>query len=554
MAAIGIATAAVATFVLNTAQVGAQASPGVVIMFGDSFSSGEGGGWKGNAMNRSGDRSGTDMAAQNNFGNWYYYPQFRVYEERSWTDECHASRTSPIWYLKDALAGVTKVFNMACSGAKNKNIWPIANGGQNFKGRVPQLTELESKLAATDDVRMVVIGAGGNDSGFGDAVAECLGAFAHTYLRPWPFNNPQHCLDEVRDQIYPDVADVFYNQLKTIDLVRQRLEAKGQPSSSYRIVLLGYPSILPTATDDWQASEGSGLAWRCPIRKADAEWINTNYVKALNGFLKMAAEERGVGFIDLSDAFVGHRLCESGIVRDAGASASSVSAEWVRMLDVNDLSPWDIGEFLIDLVTWPISPDAADNFLEPQRHLSESFHPNYWGQQAVGTCLSIYATNTTGNPRMKCTNGPSRAADDMVLTTLPLTAKVTDDPSPNAQIPHPDCCIFPDPGDPEPEPIDIPNPLVRTITVPASVPKGLAFMPYLDIPHPKKGQLQIELVTPGGTVLRLRSYNPPDQGAFVPGRWTYLSHIDPSGVWTLKIYDKGYGGIGYLNKWDMKFF
>jgi hypothetical protein len=25
-------------------------------------------------------------------------------------------------------------------------------------------------------------------------------------------------------------------------------------------------------------------------------------------------------------------------------------------------------------------------------------------------------------------------------------------------------------------------------------------------------------------------------------------------VWTLKIYDKGYGGIGYLNKWDMKFF
>src|SRR5262245_59618649 len=97
IAAIGIVSAGLGVFVLSGARVDAQAGPGVVIMFGDSFASGEGGGWKGNAMNGSGDRSGTDMAAQNNFGNWYYYPQFRVYEERSWTDECHASRTSPIW-------------------------------------------------------------------------------------------------------------------------------------------------------------------------------------------------------------------------------------------------------------------------------------------------------------------------------------------------------------------------------------------------------------------------------------------------------------------------
>jgi hypothetical protein len=40
-----------------------------------------------------------------------------------------------------------------------------------------------------------------------------------------------------------------------------------------------------------------------------------------------------------------------------------------------------------------------------QRHLSESFHPNYRGKRAIGKCLSLYYGTTTGSAKVKCTNG-----------------------------------------------------------------------------------------------------------------------------------------------------
>jgi hypothetical protein len=539
----------------------AEGGPGVVIQLGDSFASGEGGGWKGNPTSRYGDRGGTDMAAiRRPDGNWEYHPEWWVYQEASWANGCHVAKDAPVSYVGADVPGVQKVINLACSGATSRNLWPVANGGQNYHGLPPQLTQLSSLVSSSDDVKLVSIGIGGNDAGFGDAIGHCLLAWAKTNWGDGWFDN-QYCDDDLRNGPYPDVIDVYYNHRKTIDLVRQTLAARGQPVGSYRIVFTGYPSILPTDQGDWNRGEGSlFFDGRCPVRKADAQWINNNYVRRLNNIAKVAAEDMGVGFIDLSDAFAEHRLCEAGTVRGWQAGQSSANAEWVRSVDVHP-DGWELARDLLFTLAdppftflWVAHVDWKNDRTHPYRHINESFHPNFWGQQAIGTCLTRYAMNTTGNPRVKCTNGATRGATDMNLTTLPATATVVDDPNPNVTIPRPTGCCQPgDPGDPEPEPVPLLNPLVRTVSVPASVPAGQFFQPFLDLSHPKKGQLRIDVHAPNGAVYRLRDFNQQDQGAWTDGRWTYGFTGDPSGTWTLKIYDWGWGGVGYLNAWDLRF-
>lgn len=560
--ALALSAALTATLVLaNTGPATAvEGGPGVVIHLGDSFASGEGGGWKGNSLTRYGDRSGTDMAAvRRPDGSWEYHPEWWVYTEESWNNGCHVAKDAPITYVGSALSGVQKVINLACSGAKSKNIWPVANGGEAYKGLPPQLTRLSGLISPSDDVKLVVIGVGGNDAGFGQVIGHCVAAWAFTHWGDGVFDD-RYCQETLRDGPHGDVLDVYYNHRKTIQLVRETLAAKGQPPGSYRIVLTGYPSILPTDTTGWRANEGSGFFdERCPIRKSDSRWINLNYVTRLNNVIRAAAEDEGVGFIDLSDAFAGHRLCEAGTVRGSAAASSSANAEWVRMVDVHPDTLELAKDLLITLsrppysFLWVALVDWKNDRTHPFRHLNESLHPNYWGQQAIGTCLARYATTTTGNPKMKCTNGSSRLATDMTLTSLSALPKQVDDPNPNLQIPHPSGCCQPvDPKNPEPEPVPIFTPLVRTISVPASAPPGQFVQPYLDLTHPKKGQLRIELRRPDGHVYVLRDFNHYDQGAWYDGRWTYGYTGDPSGTWTLRIYDWGFGGVGYLNIWDLR--
>lgn len=563
---------AVGAAVFTGSAAEAAKSPGtpVILHLGDSYSSGEGGGWKGNSLSNSGNRQGTDMAAYLEAGQWKRDP-YRVYangnpiwgpgtrEGDSWKNSCHNSLTAPVTYVPNALAGA-KVVNLACSGAKSKNLWPRADGGEFYNDRRPQIEDVDPALGpgttdrAPDDLQLVVIGAGGNDSGFGEGIRACLTAWGKKHIADIAFPPAeQKCRDYVRDTLIPKVTDVYYNTSKTIDLLRAELREQGQPDSSYRIVLQGYPMILPTDADDWMGPEGEGFANRCPVTKEDSTFINTHFVTRLNEMLRAAAEEKGVGFVDMAEAFVGHRLCEAGTVRGAAAAESGARAEWVRFLDIhpNASSAWDIVKAIAHPTTghWPLSADELVSAMNPQRHVSESFHPNYWGQQAVGKCLRRYHTATTGNAKVKCVNGGGQTGgpEHMQLVDLAPVPHVVDNPSPDAAIPQ---------GD------GLANPLVRTIVVPESAKPGHYLQPFVDIAHARKGQLKISLVDPQGRSRLLRDFNAGDTGAFASGRWTYDYHVwdpwvvkDPSGTWKLLIWDNtadGYQGI--LRSWDLKFY
>ncbi|BCB77808.1 hypothetical protein Pflav_042180 [Phytohabitans flavus] len=327
-------TAALTSSVLvapgGTATASEGSGPRTIIQLGDSYSSGEGGGWQGNSENSGGNRDGTDQARTQTSSGWVFNPD-RVYEPGTWANECHRSKTAPITSVRQNAGNVDKMISVACSGAKSQNIWPAAAGGvAQHPGVAPQLTQLDSLISSADDVELVVIGIGGNDSGFGGVALRCLIDWAKTH-GPLPYD-AQHCKDEVAATAGDDISDAYYNTAKTIDQVRQTLSANGQPASTYRIVLTGYPAILPTALDDWIAGEGAGFDRNCPVRKADSQWINQHFVTRLNDVTRSIAEDKGVGFIDLRDAFGGHRLCEAGTVRGrrppATRPAPSGSASW----------------------------------------------------------------------------------------------------------------------------------------------------------------------------------------------------------------------------------
>ncbi|MFC8016005.1 proprotein convertase P-domain-containing protein [Streptomyces cinereoruber] len=526
----------------------AEGGTPTIIQLGDSFSSGEGGGWKGNASTRAGssqgDREGTDMAArQKTDGSWQYRPEQYVYEESTYRENgghwgqnpCHRALSAPIQWVQQKSPEITKVVNVACSGAKSVNVWKPENGGvEQYSGLKTQLQQVADRVNSTDDVKLVAIGVGGNDmrvgdeTGFGAVVAQCVKAYLFQHNLP---GYAGFCKDTFEGEIGESISSVYYNTLKTIDGVRSTLASRGQPVGSYRIVLVGYPSITPTDSSDWSTvNESTQWDKRCPIRRTDSTWVNNHVVTRLNNILRSAATGQSVGFIDMRDAFAGHRLCESNTFRPP---SSANQAEWVRYLDIGNVSP---EHFAAQNLTTTSGEDLSED-LASHRHFSESFHPNHWGQQAIGDCLSEYWKNTTGNTHRRCFVGgvgPLNNPDNMALGTAPAQSTVTDVPANK----------------------HIGNPTVRQVTVPDAVPAGHYFQFSTNITHPRKGQLQIDLVSPNGTTHRLKQYNPGDTGAWGTGGEFIRNYTsDPSGTWTLRIYDQDQTTYnGTLNSWSLRTF
>src|ERR1700760_1097363 len=146
----------------------AAARPTAIVAMGDSFISGEGGRWSGNGSEPFGTRSGTDRAAYGCGALGCEYDPARVYGA-SEADDCHRSDVAP---TERASLGVEEKVNLACSGAKARDLWPAAEGGTEQFGEPPEADQLAA-VARRDDVRMIVVTVGANDAGFGELVVDC---------------------------------------------------------------------------------------------------------------------------------------------------------------------------------------------------------------------------------------------------------------------------------------------------------------------------------------------------------------------------------------------
>jgi lysophospholipase L1-like esterase len=382
LAAVVIATAAVTTAMTPAADERA-AKPAAVVSIGDSYISGEGGRWRGNALSGSGDKWGTDLATVCDANGCTTDPR-RIYgNTHSTTNMCHRSTSAEV--ISAEIPDATPV-NLACSGATTSD---VLNGDPDR--RQPNQLEGLRTVVRDHDVKLVVLSIGGNDLGFGDIITDCvqgyLSILAYECAPKWAPTIAQR-LDQVRADVDATVAAIK----KVVD------DAQG--AGTYQFVLQSYPSPLPAARNFRIPENGPRFTLGgCPIWDADADWARQQVVPAIAAELEQVADDQNVRFLDLQNAFDGRGVCatDSRQAQQDNSAANPLpgsAAEWVR---------------------WVVTG------LTSQGDRQESLHPNYYGQRALGTCLGLMHENATGD--FACRN--TRGAGPGRMTLAPLDSALT---------------------------------------------------------------------------------------------------------------------------------
>lgn len=364
----------------------AWAGPGsartAIVALGDSFISGEGGRWLGNGSEPLGTRSGTDRAAFDcdALGFCEYEPE-RIYGA-SEANECHRSDVAPI---RSAPIAVDERLNLACSGARARNLWPAALGGRPHFGEPPQADQL-ADAARRLDLRLVLVTVGANDVGFGELVAGC----ALDWARSDPAA-PELCHGYAQDQIDTLLPRARRRVARVLDGIRRTMRAAGYRRRDYRLVLSGYTSPFPASRwlrypeTGWsRLSEGG-----CPLWDADADWAAGPGIDSIVAALRQVAAGGGAEFLDLRHALDGHQLCDRRSHRVGDTGPSEAGAEWVRRLSFS------------------------------QGTTRESLHPNAYGQRALGRCLALLYARPRGD--WSCRAEPRRPIGE-AISLEPLVA------------------------------------------------------------------------------------------------------------------------------------
>ncbi|MFJ3790945.1 GDSL-type esterase/lipase family protein [Kitasatospora sp. NPDC090091] len=357
---------------VGPAAVGSTAAnPTAAVAMGDSYISGEAGRWKGNSLTTSTSRAGTDRAWTGSS-----YDPSRVYG----TSAGNGCDRSDVAEIRSAPTTAQYQINLACSGATSVNIPRAANGGQSYKGESPQADQL-AQVARTYNVKLISLSIGGNDLGFADVIVSCVEDY-----EIWN----SYCHDDQQEAVDSRMAEAMAGVGRSIDEIRAVMAQAGQTADSYRIVLQSYPSPIPRSSENrypesgWSRTSTGG----CPFWNQDADWARDRLVPQISDQLARVAAAKGVQFLDLRDMLQGREVCSTATRLATPSSApTATGSEWARFLDFGTTV---------------------------QGTIEESFHPNYYGQQALGRCLTLLDAKGSGN--WSCRNTAGRDSTGMYLT------------------------------------------------------------------------------------------------------------------------------------------
>ena len=329
-----------------TDRVPRPSRPVAVVSLGDSYISGEAGRWEGNSADATGNRGGTDRAFVDTAQGPTYDPTL-IYGETA-ANGCHRSNVAPITRVR--WPKLTTI-NLACSGASTVHVLRASAGGQGFKGEPPQDDQL-AEVAQQYKVEAIALSIGGNDLGFANIVSTCVVAF---------LTKGTPCSTTLQPGLNEKLPAVQAAIVATVNDVRATMTEAGYDPRTYRLVLNSYPIGVPAAADVRYPEAGSARTAQggCPLYDVDIQAGHDSITGAINGVVRAAAAATGAQFLDLSDAFRGHELCSTAASQPTG-EADERTSEWMRWID-----------------------------LAGQGDLSESFHPNAFGQKAIGRCMAL---------------------------------------------------------------------------------------------------------------------------------------------------------------------
>jgi hypothetical protein len=353
-------------FALGLAAPAAADGPGVgtpaVVTLGDSAISGEAGRWAGNT---NGDPARTDALGPTAY--WDTASGESI-------PACHRSKAAQAF-----IGGGVLGFNLACSGATTSTHG--TGPGEAFKpgidfysdaqGRRGQALALRS-LAATRNIRAVVVMIGANNYGFADIVTRCV---TNWITSPSFFKNL--CSDDsdmTARFTAARIAAETTNVRNALLNVRTAMANAGYSPSQYTILAQTYWSPLPRGAQirypetGWTRQTVGG----CGVWNRDADWANDTVVNALNATVRNAAAATAlpnIAVLDMQTALDGRRLCENtvGLLEEQGvASWTSAGA--------------------VDKTEWVQQIRTASTVFGPYQ-LQEDAHASHWGQLAMRNCL-----------------------------------------------------------------------------------------------------------------------------------------------------------------------
>lgn len=291
---------------------------------------------------------------------------------------CHLSTGSYPLMLTRALFGTGSGHSVACSGAVISDVGNTSNdyGGQVRNGLTFEQLQ-ETQVATLDSIMagykpgyvaqqrfvrqyqpaIITVSVGGNDVGFGDIIRNCVEP--HVSLRL----SGNDCYNTYEDRL--ELTRLVDRTMPRWTALYKQLAAEAPGS---RVFAIGYPQ---TVSDTGSCALNVHLSHNERTFAAEL----TDY---LNAAIRQAANEAGVTYVDIGQALVGHRLCES--------ASYSVA--------VNGLTAGKDGALLGVRIFG-----------------HESYHPNSLGQALMEEAILKQTHNLTVSPPLSSVSLPSKILD-----------------------------------------------------------------------------------------------------------------------------------------------
>lgn len=196
--------------------------------------------------------------------------------------------------------------DISCGSARTKHMTEPQEGLPGGGYNPPQLSAFGHVDPDTEVVKLVTLGIGGNDIGFGELTDYCIQL--PVALGGAPCRDHYENVGGVGD---PDIdGDIIEHRL---DILRGRLDGVltriHELAPDAVVLVFGYPALLPEHRDGLPPELSDGCYPYLPILPTDAAYLR-DAEKALNTTIETAAQERGAHFVDWYGPSVGHDMCQ----------------------------------------------------------------------------------------------------------------------------------------------------------------------------------------------------------------------------------------------------
>lgn len=334
-----------------------------VASLGDSYMSGEAGRWAGS--------SNTSSSYADALGSTAYFDNAGNTGEQ--IVRCHRSKAQES-YIGGGVSGL----DLACSGAKTSTYTssdgyfkPGIDFSDNGAGQQGQAKMLQT-FAATHNVKLVMVGIGGNDFNFASIVQTCVTDFLAS-----PSWFPDYCNDDSSVKANFTTANISAVQAKVatgLQNVRAAMRNAGYTDSAWSMVVQTYPSPIPNSAGFRYSQSGytRQSTGGCGFWNKDADWANNTALPTINATVRNAIATSGVAgvkILELASAFNGRRLCENT----------------VGLYEEKGLTSWQQSG-AVDQTEW-VNQIRTVSTLGTKYYVQESLHPNYWAQMGLRSCV-----------------------------------------------------------------------------------------------------------------------------------------------------------------------